>query len=94
MSIKHIITAICICCMISPVLSAQKKGKKEAAQPEGYIFETVKENPITSVKNQSSSSTCWCFSAISFFESEILRNGYTLPLDLRLPQLRSRQLIR
>ena len=82
MSIKHIITAICICCMVSPVLSAQKKGKKEAAQPEGYIFETVKENPITSVKNQSSSSTCWCFSAISFFESEILRNGYTLPLDL------------
>ena len=81
MSIKHIITALCICCMISPALSAQKK-KKEAAQPEGYQFETVIEIPTTSIKNQSSTGTCWCFSAISFFESEILRNGYTEPLDL------------
>lgn len=82
MSIKHIITALCICCMISPVLSAQKKNKKEPAQPEGYQFETVIEVPITSIKNQSSSGTCWCFSALSFFESEILRNGYTDSLNL------------
>lgn len=82
MSIKHIITALCICCMISPALSAQKKNKKEAAQPEGYQFETVIEIPTTSIKNQSSTGTCWCFSAISFFESEILRTGYTGPLDL------------
>ena len=82
MSIKHIITALCICCMISPVLSAQKKNKKEAAQPEGYQFETVIEIPTTSIKNQSSTGTCWCFSARSFFESEILRNGYSEPLDL------------
>lgn len=82
MSIKHIITALCICCMISPALSAQKKSKKEAAQPEGYQFETVIEIPTTPIKNQSSTGTCWCFSALSFFESEILRNGYTEPLDL------------
>jgi aminopeptidase C len=33
----------------------------------------VKENPITSIKNQYRSGTCWCFSALSFVESEILR---------------------
>ena len=36
-------------------------------------FTVVKENPITSIKDQHRSGTCWCFSAISFIESEILR---------------------
>ena len=48
--------------------SAQEKPKA----PE-YEFTTVKENPITSIKNQYRSGTCWCFSALSFVESEILR---------------------
>lgn len=38
-----------------------------------YEFTTIKELPITSVKNQYRSGTCWCFSALSFIESEILR---------------------
>lgn len=42
---------------------------------EGYIFTTVKELPITSVKNQNRTSTCWSFSALSFMESELLRTG-------------------
>ena len=40
---------------------------------QDYEFTTVKENPVTSVKNQYRSGTCWCFSALSFIESEILR---------------------
>ena len=36
-------------------------------------FTVVKENPITSIKNQNRSGTCWCFSAISFLESEAIR---------------------
>ena len=42
------------------------------ATPE-LEFTVVKENPITSIKDQHRSGTCWCFSAISFIESEILR---------------------
>lgn len=38
-----------------------------------YEFTTIKELPVTSVKNQYKSGTCWCFSALSFIESEILR---------------------
>ena len=38
-----------------------------------YEFTTIKENPVTSIKNQYRSGTCWCFSALSFIESEILR---------------------
>ena len=40
-----------------------------------YEFTTVKENPITSIKNQYMSGTCWCFSSLSFVESEILRKS-------------------
>ena len=38
-----------------------------------YEFTVEKENPITSIKNQYRSGTCWCYSALSFIESEILR---------------------
>lgn len=40
-----------------------------------YTFTTVKANPITSVKNQASSGTCWAYSTIGFFESEAIRLG-------------------
>lgn len=36
-------------------------------------FTVIKEMPITSIKNQNSSGTCWSFSAISFLESEAIR---------------------
>ena len=39
------------------------------------MFTTVKENPITSVKNQNRAGTCWCYSSYSFLESELLRMG-------------------
>ncbi|MGN0186382.1 MAG: aminopeptidase C [Paludibacteraceae bacterium] len=42
---------------------------------EGFVFTTVKANPTTSVKNQHRSSTCWSFSSMAFFESELLRLG-------------------
>lgn len=43
------------------------------AQDSEYRFTTVVENPVTSVKNQNRSGTCWCFSGISFLESEAIR---------------------
>ena len=47
-----------------------------------YEFTVIKENPITSIKDQNRSGTCWCYSALSFVESEILRTkGYELDLS-------------
>ncbi|MBO7440550.1 MAG: aminopeptidase [Bacteroidales bacterium] len=36
-------------------------------------FSTIKENPITSVKDQHLSGTCWDFATLGLVESEILR---------------------
>jgi bleomycin hydrolase len=44
-------------------------------QQSGYTFTMKKEMACTPVKNQNSTSTCWCFSGISMFESELLRMG-------------------
>jgi len=46
-----------------------------------YEFTVIKENPITSIKDQNRSGTCWCYSALSFVESEILRTK-GIELDL------------
>ena len=43
-------------------------------KPADYEFTTIKENPVTSIKNQYRSGTCWCFSALSFLESEVIKN--------------------
>lgn len=47
--------------------------QRPAAELPEYTFTTVKAAPVTSVKNQASSGTCWSFSAISFLESEAIR---------------------
>lgn len=44
-------------------------------QSSGYQFTVVKENPITSIKNQGNSGTCWSFSGVAFLESELIRTG-------------------
>lgn len=64
---KTIIAAALI--SLSTTVFAQKENK------DGFVFTTVKENPITSIKNQNQSGTCWAFSSLSFFESELLRMG-------------------
>ena len=52
-------------------LGAFAQEKKEAT-PD---FTVVKENPITSIKNQNQAGTCWCYSSLAFIESELLRMG-------------------
>lgn len=56
-----------------PLLAvAQDKNRKEE---EGYKFTDVKRMATTCVKSQDRTSTCWAWSGISFFESEIARLG-------------------
>ena len=52
---------------------AQDAEKKDSADSKKPVFTTIKELPITSIKDQNRSGTCWAFSTLSFFESEILK---------------------
>jgi aminopeptidase C len=56
------------------VLSADStKSAKDTT--EGFKFTTIKANPITSIKNQNRSGTCWCYSGLGFLEAELLKAG-------------------
>ena len=59
--------------LIPLVAAGQARQAASPVKPSDYQFTTVKELPITSVKNQASSGTCWCFSALSFLESEVIK---------------------
>ena len=66
---KILLTLVVLGCLFSAT-AQDKKGSKEQKQ---ISFTTVKANPITSVKNQSRSGTCWDFATVAFFEGEILK---------------------
>ncbi len=56
-----------------PVSVSAQTASKQQVKPADYRFTTVKEIPVTSPKNQNRSGTCWCFSTLSFLESEVIK---------------------
>ena len=65
---SFITVILLLCCFVS--ISAQVNYDYDS-----YEFTTVKELKVTPVKNQSRTGTCWSFSGVGFFESELLRMG-------------------
>lgn len=66
--------ALLTCTAVSAQNSTSKKGD--------FVFTTLHQNAITSVKNQYRSGTCWDYATVGFFESEILRKtGKTYDLS-------------
>ncbi len=63
---KYIVTLVIFTMIVSTATLSQDSE---------YKFVIKKEVAATPVKNQSLTSTCWSFSGLSFFESELLRLG-------------------
>lgn len=72
---RKVVYALALALVMSSTAFAQKKNKNKKEDKKEYQFTLVKENPVTSVKDQNRSGTCWAYSALSFIESEILKAG-------------------
>lgn len=81
MKLFKTISLILLAGAVSVSASAQK-NKKGEQKLQGYQFTTIKANPITPVKDQNKTGTCWCFAGISFLESEAIRKGAPADIDL------------
>lgn len=80
-TLKYFVAAFALVCMTSAAFA--QPNVPEKTQRKGFEFTTVKANPITGIRNQGSSGTCWAFSTTSFFESEAIKKG-TADTSLRL----------
>ena len=69
---KFLVLALGLMCVTGAMAAKPKAKQKEQAEP---VFTVVKENAITSIKNQNQAGTCWCYSSLAFIESELLRMG-------------------
>ena len=70
MKFSKIILGLSLLALAAPGSLAQQRA---AIKTSDYQFTTVKEIPVTPVKNQYRSGTCWCFSTLSFLESEAIK---------------------
>ena len=70
-SIRVIVVAILLFVSFNGIAQDTIRNKKGG----GYLFTKVKNLEATAVQDQSNTGTCWSFSALSFFESELLRLG-------------------
>ncbi len=68
-------TALSLAALMLGSFATSSMAQDEAKKDEGFVFTTVKTNPITSIKNQNRSGTCWAYSSLGFFEAELLRLG-------------------
>lgn len=68
MTKRLILNVLLFATVLIPV--AAQENKSESNQ-----FTTVKELPITGIRDQANSGTCWSYSAIGFIEAEMLRVG-------------------
>jgi len=69
--INSLLLFIAVLMLFMNTANAQNDSTKE----EGYQFTVIKDIPCPPVENQYSSGTCWIFSGLSFFESEMMRLG-------------------
>lgn len=74
MKLHFIVAGALALAMAVPSQAAPKK-KQEAEKVNPYQFTEVVRIPVTSVKDQNATGTCWCFASTSFIEAELMRMG-------------------
>ncbi len=64
-----------IAALAAAVLTPATARADEETTDTAFVFTDEIVIPVTSVKDQNKSGTCWCFSGTSFFENEIRKAG-------------------
>lgn len=64
-----------IAALAAAVLSPATARADEETPDTAFVFTDEIVIPVTSIKDQNKSGTCWCFSGTSFFENEIRKAG-------------------
>lgn len=83
---KYILSVLTVCSFTptfaqTPATKADYKTNMTVDHPltnmkgSDYKFTVVKTLDATAVQNQNQTGTCWSFSSMSFFESELIRMG-------------------
>lgn len=81
---KHLfLTTLAICSLSLAHAQVQPQTATQAAyqgpltnvKGSDYKFTVIKSLDATAVQNQNQTGTCWSFSSLSFFESEMIRMG-------------------
>ncbi len=70
---KLVLTALAVMAVFS--VSAVEPAKVDSDSAVVLKFTDIITIPVTSVKNQAKSGTCWCFAGTSFYENEIRKAG-------------------
>ena len=69
---KSLLLAVAMCLLPASMAAS---SRQLAETDDTVKFTVVKELPITSIKDQNQSGTCWAYSSLGFFEAELLRMG-------------------
>lgn len=73
MKLRNICIAVLgVSSLSSMAVWAQPASDKPA---EGYVFTIKRDLPVTSVKNQQRSGTCWSYATLALLEADLLRQG-------------------
>lgn len=76
---KHLIVGAALLFCTAAVAQDATLTNKEGSK---YQFTVLKNLDAYDVQNQGMTGTCWSFSGLSFFESELIRNGKGKNLNL------------
>ncbi len=69
---RHFATAVLLTVIAGHTLAQDTLKNKEGGH---YFFEVIKSYDATPIENQNRTGTCWSFSTLSYFESELMRMG-------------------